>query len=56
MILLSHIKDIPGISYRGMGTGVSRIIKSCQEAEVKVDFINESEAGQFKVVFWRNER
>jgi predicted HTH transcriptional regulator len=52
-ILLSHIKDIPGIPYRGMGTGVSRIIKSCREAAIKVDFINDSNAGQFKVIFWR---
>jgi ATP-dependent DNA helicase RecG len=55
-ILLSHIKDIPGIPYRGMGTGVSRIIKSCKEAAIKVDFINDSRAEQFKVVLWRNER
>lgn len=53
-ILLSHIKDIPGIPYRGMGTGISRIIKSCKEAGVNVDFSNDTEAGQFKVVFWRN--
>jgi ATP-dependent DNA helicase RecG len=55
-ILLSHIKDIPGIPYRGMGTGVSRIIKSCQEAALQVDFINDTDAGQFKVIFWRKNR
>lgn len=55
-ILLSHIKDIPGIPYRGMGTGVSRIIKNCKGAEIKVEFINDVEAEQFKVVFWRKEK
>ena len=52
-ILLSHIKDIPSIPYRGMGTGISRIIRNCRQADVKVDFLNEIEQGQFKVVFWR---
>ncbi len=52
-ILLSHIKDIPGIPYRGMGTGVSRIVKSCKEAGIKTEFINDVGAEQFKVIFWR---
>lgn len=52
-ILLSHIKDISGIPYRGMGTGISRIIKSCKLVDIKVDFVNENEQGQFKVIFWR---
>lgn len=52
-ILLSHIKDIKGIPYRGMGTGVSRIIKSCNEANVSVEFFNEVEKNQFRIVFWR---
>ncbi len=55
-ILLSHIKDIPGIPYRGMGTGVARIVKSCKEAGIAVDFINEVESEQFKVIFWRKEQ
>jgi predicted HTH transcriptional regulator len=52
-ILLSHIKDIKGIPYRGIGTGITRIIKSCKEEGVSVDFIDEVEKNQFKVVFWR---
>ena len=52
-ILLSHIKDIPGIPYRGMGTGVARIIKSCGQAGLKVEFQNQIEQEQFKVILWR---
>src|SRR5690554_2315486 len=54
-ILLSHIKDIKGIPYRGIGTGVARIIKSCKEENVTVDFHNEIEKNQFKVVFTREQ-
>jgi len=54
-IILSHIKDIKGIPYRGIGTGVARIIKSCSEASVAVDFYNEIEKNQFKVVFERDK-
>ncbi len=52
-ILLSHIKDMSRIPYRGIGTGISRIIKSCDEENISVDFFNEVEKNQFKVVFWR---
>lgn len=52
-IILSYIKDLPDIPYRGMGTGISRILKSCKEAGVAVDFINDEKAEQFKVIFWR---
>lgn len=54
-IILSHVKDLPDIPYRGMGTGITRIIKSCAEAGIKVDLINEEEANQFKVIFWRKK-
>lgn len=54
-ILLSHIKDIPSIPYRGMGTGVARIVRSCKEAGIGVEFLNELEQEQFKVVFWRKK-
>jgi len=52
-ILLSHIKDIKGIPYRGTGMGVRRIIKSCKEDDIPVDFFNEVDKNQFKVVFGR---
>lgn len=54
-ILLSHIKDIPGIPYRGMGTGINRIVKSCRDAAIRVEFINDLDADQFKVIFRRRK-
>lgn len=53
-ILLSHIKDIKGIPYRGTGVGIARIIKSCKKDNVLVDFHNEEEKNQFRVVFGRD--
>lgn len=54
-ILLSHIKDIRGIPYRGIGMGVARMIASCKESGIALDFFNEVEKSQFRVVFWRDE-
>ncbi|VVB91085.1 Putative DNA-binding domain protein [uncultured archaeon] len=53
-ILVSLLKDVEGIPYRGIGTGVQRIISECKKAGTKVDFINETEAEQFRVIFHRN--
>jgi len=52
-ILLSHIKDIEGIPYRGTGMGVKRMMKACEEDDITVDFDNQIENNQFKVTFWR---
>ena len=54
-VLLSHTKDIPGIPYRGMGTGISRINKSCFKQGIKVEFLNQIEQNYFKVVFCRKD-
>ena len=50
-VLFSFAKDL--LPYRGMGTGVKRIISSCEKAGIKVDFENMD--NQFKVIFWRNQ-
>lgn len=53
-IISSHIKAMPEIPYREMGSGIPRILESCNEAEMKVEFINQKLGpGQFKVIFWR---
>ena len=52
-ILVSIIRDIPEIPYRGMGTGIRRILRSCEAAGIKVDFDENRTPGQFKVIFWR---
>ncbi len=53
-ILVSLLRDIEGMPYRGIGTGVQRIISECKNAGIKVDFINETEAEQFKVIFYKH--
>lgn len=53
-ILLSHIKDLPGIPYRGIGTGIIRIMKSCQLEGISVDFDDDPLTNQFRIVFHRS--
>lgn len=52
-IMASIIKDIPGIPYRGAGTGILRILRKCAETNVQVEFVNDKNAEQFKVIFYR---
>ncbi|KAF5425341.1 MAG: transcriptional regulator [Candidatus Methanomarinus sp.] len=53
-ILVSMLKDIRDIPYRGIGTGVGRILRECDNAGITVDFIEEKDNEQFKVIFYRN--
>jgi len=54
-VILSHIKAMPEVPYRELGSGIPRIISSCEEAGIKVEFINQKDGlGQFKVIFWRD--
>ena len=53
-ILVSMLKDFEDIPYRGIGTGIHRILHECENAGITVDFIEEKEAEQFKVIFHRN--
>jgi predicted HTH transcriptional regulator len=53
-ILVSMLKDIKDIPYRGIGTGVGRILRECDNAGITVDFIEEKDNEQFKVIFYRN--
>lgn len=52
-ILVSLLKDIKEIPYRGIGTGVQRILRECKNAGINVDFVDEKDAEQFKVIFYR---
>ena len=53
-IPVSMLKDIEEIPYRGIGTGVRRILCECENAGATVDFIEEKDNEQFKVIFYRN--
>ena len=53
-IIVSMLKDIENIPYRGIGTGVQRILRECENVKITVDFIEEKDNEQFKVVFYRN--
>jgi len=55
-IVSSLVKDIDNIPYRGVGTGISRILKECLEAKVNVELIDNKEAEQFTVVFTRKQQ
>jgi ATP-dependent DNA helicase RecG len=52
--ILSHVITLKELPYTGLGTGISRIIRVCNERNVKVDFINDELTTQFKVIFRRN--
>ncbi len=54
-ILVSMLKDIEAIPYRGIGTGILRIIQECKKAGIKVDFVEEKQNEQFRVIFHRKE-
>lgn len=53
-ILVSLVRDMEGIPYRGIGTGIRRIIQECKEEEVKVEFCDVKETEEFKVIFYRS--
>ncbi|NPV74497.1 MAG: transcriptional regulator [Pelotomaculum sp.] len=54
-IMASLVRDIKEIPYRGAGTGIQRIIRACKEAGIRVEFINNEEGEQFKVIFYRDK-
>ena len=54
-ILVSLLKDVENIPYRGIGTGVQRILRECRDAGITVDFLEEKENEQFKVIFYRKK-
>ena len=53
-IIVSMLKDFEDIPYRGIGTGIHRILHECKNAGIIVEFIEEKGAEQFKVIFHRN--
>ncbi len=53
-IILSFLEKDKDFRYSGMGKGIPRIINKCTEFNVDVDFYNDIEKLEFKVVFKRS--
>ncbi len=52
-IMLYFLEKDPKFRYSGKGTGIPRVIKLCEEADLKVKFINDKQKQQFSVIFYR---
>ncbi len=52
-IILNFLEKDRDFRYSGMGRGIPRIINKCNESSVDVDFYNDVEKLEFKVVFKR---
>ena len=52
-ITLYFLEKDPEFRYSGKGSGIPRVIKSCDKAAVKVQFTNDKERQQFRVTFFR---
>ncbi len=50
---LSFLEKDAEFSYTGRGSGIPRVIKACNRAKVKVDFIDDKVKQIFSVVFYR---
>jgi len=53
--ILSFLEKDAEFSYTGRGSGIPRVIKSCNRARVKVDFIDDKVKQLFSVVFFRRK-
>ncbi len=54
-IILYFLEKDTKFRYSGKGTGIPRVIKSCEEAELKVEFIDDKQKQQFRVIFYRKK-
>jgi predicted HTH transcriptional regulator len=53
--MLSFLEKDTEFSYTGRGSGIPRVIKACNKAKVKVDFIDDKVKQLFSVVFFRSK-
>lgn len=51
--ILSFLEKDEDFSYSGRGSGIPRVIKICNEANVKIEFFDDKDKQQFKVIFYR---
>jgi len=54
-IILSFMAKEPAFGYTGRGNGIPSVIKFCSEKKLQVEFINDTAANRFKVVFHRKK-
>jgi len=54
-IILGFLEKDKEFRYSGMGKGIPRIIRKCEESEVEVEFINDVEKLEFRVIFKRKD-
>jgi len=54
-IILSFMAKFPETGYTGRGSGIPRMLRLCQEKQVPLKLINDTERNQFKVIFYRNQ-
>jgi len=52
-IIVSFLRDFEGVPYRGVGTGIQRIKRECEESGIEVEFRNLEREDQFHVIFYR---
>jgi len=52
-IILSFLEKDPTFHYTGRGTGIPRVLKICRKANIKIEFINDTERQQFITIFYR---
>ncbi len=52
-VILSFLEKDTDFRYSGMGKGIPRILDYCKRAKVKVDFFNDTDEFQFKVILRR---
>jgi predicted HTH transcriptional regulator len=52
-ILSSFMAKFPDTGYTGRGSGIPRMLRLCQEKNVPLEFINDVDRQQFKVIFYR---
>jgi ATP-dependent DNA helicase RecG len=55
-ILLSFIAKNQEMEYTGRGSGIPRMIRLCKRRQTPLEFINDSQREQFRVIFRRKAR
>lgn len=54
--ILTFLEKDKEFRYSGRGSGVPRIINSCKQEDVSVEFVNDEDTKRFKVIFYRPKK